>query len=202
MESSAESADSDISPPPKRTKADGRARSPDGVLCTSGVKDCRCLTGRTRPIDKVRRSTGEVLATYCSMTDCIKKNKKQNKDSVMNQCNKRRSHHDHPDYTFRYHSSVGQFANSPGRLKKKKVDWIDPVTGEVRSTYDSATAAGTFHGLGALRISSVCNGDQADVEGKVRAHPPTRATLSLPTPTHPPAHLPPSAHPPAHPRIR
>ena len=36
----------------------GQPMSPDGVHCTSGIHHCHCLTGRTRPVDKIDRESG------------------------------------------------------------------------------------------------------------------------------------------------
>ena len=53
------------------------AVSPDGVRCTTGRPHCPCLTGRTRPVDRVNRSTNAVLDTFCSVADAARKNSPQ-----------------------------------------------------------------------------------------------------------------------------
>ena len=44
-----------------------------GIRCTSGRPDCRCKSGRTRPIVRYDPETGAVLEEYCSQRDAADK---------------------------------------------------------------------------------------------------------------------------------
>lgn len=49
--------------------------------------------------------SGAVMATYCSVTDCVNKNPPQTKDNVLRQCTGLTSGGDAAEFTFQYHQT-------------------------------------------------------------------------------------------------
>ena len=50
-----------------------RAREVAKLVCTSGLSNCYCRSGRTKPIERVDPRDGSVADTYCSGADAARK---------------------------------------------------------------------------------------------------------------------------------
>jgi len=119
---------------------------------------------RSRKVNQLDRVTNVVIATYFSLTDAFKKTG-VHETNIQRVCEKRKGFRTAGGYKWCW--ATESYTESPKypNSKRKKINQIDPKTGEVFATYPSVSIASEVTGVSRKTICRMCKRGATTIEG-------------------------------------